>query len=476
MSSQSHDRQQQEIWQEVDKSDEDWNELRASRLPANLEMKAIELGAWRRSREVRSIGDLLRALLVLAALGFSFQRLAMWATLKGIAHISECASRKRMQKSAVWIAWLLCELLSVQSAPSWLDTPRANRILLIDATRLRIPGGTGDDVRLHWSYDLLSGKTQEVAISDRHQAEGLSWFKLLPGDITVTDAGYPAGTTVQIVLKQHADAVTRTTASHLRLETEKGERIDLKSRLLRQPYGKARHIMGWVKAPDGERYQVRLVAYRLPKEVAVQAQARKRQRLQEKRGKNFNQELVWWAGWILLITTLPLEFWSDEEVAQLYRARWQVELVFKRLKQGLNWHGVSIKDWDHLTTLVQLKLIVWCLQEQEQLWMREHLLELNQLPQRDWQEVGCEQDEANVEQDGADPQWVLSNWLLTQQCLQDLCLLLRGRWSRQHLQCCLPLLQRYLFSRKRKMRIHQESTSRTWLFQKVAQLMPLSAA
>jgi len=200
MSSQSHDRQQQEIWQEVDKSDEDWNELRASRLPANLEMKAIELGAWRRSREVRSIGDLLRALLVLAALGFSFQRLAMWATLKGIAHISECAWRKRMQKSAVWIAWLLCELLSVQSAPSWLDTPRANRILLIDATRLRIPGGTGDDVRLHWSYDLLSGKTQEVAISDRHQAEGLSWFKLLPGDITVTDAGYPAGTTVQIVL------------------------------------------------------------------------------------------------------------------------------------------------------------------------------------------------------------------------------------------------------------------------------------
>ena len=61
-----------------------------------------------------------------------------------------------------------------------------------------------------------------------------------------------------------------------------------------------------------------LVAYRLPKEVAVQAQERKRQRLREKRGKNFNQELVWWAGWILLITTLPLESWSNEEVAQHY--------------------------------------------------------------------------------------------------------------------------------------------------------------
>ena len=166
-------------------------------------------------------------------------------------------------------------------------------------------------MRLHWSYDLLSGKTQEVAISDRHQAEGLGWFKLQAGDITVTDAGYPVGSTVQIVLNQHADAITRTTVSHLRLETEGGEKIDLKSRLKRQPYGKARHIIGWVKAPDGERYRVRLVAYRLPKEVALQAQERKRQRLREKRGKNFNQELVWWAGWILLVTTLPRESWSD---------------------------------------------------------------------------------------------------------------------------------------------------------------------
>src|SRR5437773_6196184 len=143
MSSQSHDRQQQEIWQEVDKSDEDWNELRASRLPANLEMKAIELGAWRRSREVRSIGDLLRALLVLAALGFSFQRLAMWATLKGIAHISECAWRNGMQKSAVWMGWPFSELLSVLTPRALLDTLQANGFLLSDATRLPIPGVTG---------------------------------------------------------------------------------------------------------------------------------------------------------------------------------------------------------------------------------------------------------------------------------------------------------------------------------------------
>ena len=85
MSSPSYDTQQQEVWQEMDRSDEDWNELVVSRLPADLESKAIELKAWSRQREVRSIRDLLRALLVSAAWGYSFQRLAMWATLKGIA-------------------------------------------------------------------------------------------------------------------------------------------------------------------------------------------------------------------------------------------------------------------------------------------------------------------------------------------------------------------------------------------------------
>lgn len=74
MSSQSHDRQQQEIWQEVDPSEEDWNELVASRLPADLESKAIGLSAWSRQREVRSIRDLLRALLVLAAWGYSLNQ------------------------------------------------------------------------------------------------------------------------------------------------------------------------------------------------------------------------------------------------------------------------------------------------------------------------------------------------------------------------------------------------------------------
>ncbi|WP_172632218.1 transposase, partial [Dictyobacter arantiisoli] len=41
------------------------------------------------------------------------------------------------------------------------------------------------------------------------------------------------------------------------------------------------------------------------------------------------------AGWLIVFTSLPTTSWSTDQISQLYRARWQVELVFKRMKQVL---------------------------------------------------------------------------------------------------------------------------------------------
>jgi len=50
------------------------------------------------------------------------------------------------------LLWLLCELLAVTAAPADSQpTSSVPRILLIDATRLKQPGGTGDDWRVHVS-------------------------------------------------------------------------------------------------------------------------------------------------------------------------------------------------------------------------------------------------------------------------------------------------------------------------------------
>ncbi len=54
------------------------------RLPEKWQEQAYKLKAWQRVRKLASVTDLLRALLVYAACGYSFRQLGIWATLVGV--------------------------------------------------------------------------------------------------------------------------------------------------------------------------------------------------------------------------------------------------------------------------------------------------------------------------------------------------------------------------------------------------------
>ena len=105
MSTKTHDSEQLPPMQEVDLNDTAWNEVVSTRFPTTLEAQARQLKAWSRQREVRSVSDLLRALLVYACCQYSFRELGMWAVLKGIGSLCERAWRKRLEQSRQWIAW-----------------------------------------------------------------------------------------------------------------------------------------------------------------------------------------------------------------------------------------------------------------------------------------------------------------------------------------------------------------------------------
>ena len=457
MSSSINDSEKSAPRQGVTWNEADWQRM-LKRLPKDWEEQAIKLKAWQRMRKLACVSDLLRALLAYAACGFSLRELGMWATLIGLGSLSERAWRKRVQRAQDWIVWLLGALIGTQQSPGWLlKTP--GRVLLVDASRLKIPGGSGDDVRMHCAYDLQAGRLVQVEVSDRHKAEGLHHFALRKGDVVVTDAGYPLGTSVQQGRAQGAFGVHRMSDHQVRLEREDGQKIDLKRLVKHQKYGTVREYQVWVWEPKHkERFAIRLVISLLPRKQAMQARARKRERIRLKKGAKANLAPAWWAGIMVLGTTLPQQEWSTQDVVKLYRARWQIELLFKRLKQGLQLHLLPVKLWERAQAYVHLSLIVWSLQEQEAQECSEVLTGLLSEP-----EVGT-QDEPEP------PLWVISHWGLAHCALETLRTLLRGSWTHQRLRECLPALQRYLVSRQRQKRLSQETEVQHWLLQRLALL------
>lgn len=408
-------------------------------LPPDLAAQATALGAFRRVRKVASPPDLLRALLAFALESLSTRGLGVWGVLADVADLSEAAWRKRLGKSGAWLGWLLGELLAAEVAASPGLAQRGRRIRLIDATRLRQIGGCGDDWRAHLSYDLLAGRMDEVVVSDRHTAERLSHFTWQPGDIAVCDGGYGYRGSVLTVRAAKGDLVGRIDPRTCPLDETAGPRFDVEAWLgrLEQERTTLAEWSGWCMV-KGQRLAVRLIASALPPEQRQTARRKKATRA-KKKGKQLSARTLRLAGWWLLLTTLDAS-WSAADIVRLYRARWQVELLFKRLKQLLQAQAIRATSRAAGEATVRALLVAWALQERLAARVQAGLATVTP----------------------TDPARPVSLWRVAQISLTMLAQTVRGSWTVAHLLACLPRLARLLCDTPRK-RPQQAATVRDWL-------------
>jgi hypothetical protein len=76
-------------------------------------------------------------------------------------------------------------------------------------------------------------------------------------------------------------------------------------------------------------------------------------------------------------TNLSREEWSPSALVEIYRLRWQVELVFKELKQHLNLESLNSKDPHAVQVFVWASLIALAVSRTVTAWVHPHIVGLS---------------------------------------------------------------------------------------------------
>ncbi|HEX7735554.1 MAG TPA: IS4 family transposase, partial [Ktedonobacteraceae bacterium] len=366
-----------------------WDDL-VRRLPADLESQARKLGAFQRVRAIKSSQALLRAVLGFVLSSCSLKVLSGWSRLIGISTctISAQAWNKRLRRCGPWLLWLLTSLLDVRLRTPAL--PTRGRVLMVDATHLSEMGPKGETWRLHCAYDLLQGQLAWVQVTDHTIGESLARLPIQTGDLLVADKGYCKAPQLLAVDAAGAFTLARFSAWHLPLFARSAPAATSEFRL---------DVRGWLSGlrpgtyqryaavdAQGKRLGVRLIVVVFSVEQTEALRERARQKAREK-GSKLSEQSLFYAGFHLMVTTLPEKQWPMALVLELYRCRWQIEILFKRIKQVLDTHRLSCSNSQSAQVMILALLVAWLLIEDETAVLQRQITdaEPDRLPLSLWQ-------------------------------------------------------------------------------------------
>jgi hypothetical protein len=307
-------------------SDGKWSRI-VEVLPRDLEESARYYGALVRRKKVRSAVALMRMELAYALSDLSFKDVAAWAKAGGVSEITGPAFFYRFRDSESWLEHVLGQLLSDQVEPA----PAGIAVLLVDATVITGPGSTGTDWRAHVMIDPVSGKMNSVELTDAKGGEGLARYSVAPGVVVLGDRAYCTARGVESIETLGADVVVRVNPHSFKVCDTNRTKINLLSYTSAVP---KMGVISWDVSipipPDDFNWKIHK-SWSLSKAkgwIPARIVA----------GRTKKGEVIW------MLTTLSRERLSDEAVLTLYRIRWQIELLFKRMKSLLHLDALPTKD------------------------------------------------------------------------------------------------------------------------------------
>ena len=331
---------------------EDWEVIERV-LPDGWQEAARRTGALRRTRGFKDAATLLRVLLIHLVDGCSLRETAVRADAGGLIKVSDVALLGRLRGSGEWFRWMVEQMSRRLSATSQ-DVLPGKRVRLVDASVVCEPGATGSIWRLHYMIDLSTLACEQLQVTLPEEGETLTRFTVQANDVVMADRGLAHRRGIRHVVNHQGDVVVRMNMVSVPLEDDKARVLALLPKLRKLKVGQARDWPAWVRDDQGT-IAVRVCAIKKSAEQTRKSQDKLRE-VAAKKGRNLQLDTLEAAGYIVVLTTLPDV--PANQILEMYRHRWQIELAFKRLKSLLHLGHLKKTDPVGAKAWLQGKLFV----------------------------------------------------------------------------------------------------------------------
>ena len=279
----------------------------------------------------------------------SYENWAMELSMLQKETVSSQAIWKRVDSNMLIFVEELLEKSLRQKCDSFVNTKlfgTFRNVEIQDATHFRLPknmhsifpgsGGKGEGTstaKIQAVFNLKKGNYSDFKLTSyRENDQGDSprfVEKLKKNDLIIRDLGYAVLGVFNEIIDKKAYFLSRYKYKTTVFDAKSGKKVSLLKLLKKRKQLDMEVILGAKKEVT-----CRLVAIPLPEEVANT----RRMRAEDERHEdaNHSDEYMALLGYSIFITNVPAETWSMIQVAEAYRCRWYIEILFKSWKSHLN--------------------------------------------------------------------------------------------------------------------------------------------
>ena len=329
-------------------------------MPKGYEEACYTTKAIVRRRDIKDPNDLMMLVLFHLLTGCSLIEVSEISKLAKLGDISDVAFMKRFGNCGEWFKWILTEIQENTNGIIQYEIPeqlKQYRILAVDASDVAEKGTSGRIFRLHFALDIARMHAALYNITSNSVGEHLRNFEFSAGDLVLADRIYSCVTGIEYCMERQCQYIARMRTNSFKIYDEQGKPLDFLEMITGKESG---DLQVFVKRDQGETKGKLIpirICFKRKTDEAIEITRKKLKRIESRKQIVISASAYTFNEYIVLATSLDKSI-SAEEILDLYRYRWQVELYFKRLKSILDYGEMPKKSEKSIFAWLNGKLMI----------------------------------------------------------------------------------------------------------------------